>query len=262
MKMKQTSSPVLRLQRLLSQLPEIFANMIRFRVFFIVPRWFTMPDRVYLAKRPIHLSHLDEEGVDADFISCFLRNTYGLGRMLEPVRTIIDVGANVGFFSLAARGHYPNAIIHAYEPNPRILPFLLANTSELRVQIHPEAVGDRDCRVAMIDVGPSDQARTCICESDDQAIRQVTIETLLDRIGGSIDLLKLDCEGAEWEILKPNRRWASVRNIRVEYHLYERGSVPELRAVLAELGFRVIRCKEEHQFAGTIWAVRASKTEM
>jgi FkbM family methyltransferase len=245
-----------RLKRLLSRLPETFANMIRFRVFFILPRWFAMPAQVHVAKQPIHLRHLDEEGVDADFISCFLRNTYGLGRIPDSVRTIIDVGANVGFFSLAAREYYPDAIIHAYEPNPRILPFLRANTLTLEIQVHPEAVGDRDCHITMIDTGPSDQAKTRISDSADRTIRQVTVETLVERIGGSVDLLKLDCEGAEWEILKPNPCWKAVRNIRMEYHLYERGSVPELRAVLAKLGFRVIRCSEDHEFAGTVWAAR------
>lgn len=249
-------SSLQRLKRFLSQLPETFANMIRFRVFFSLPRWFTTPARVHVVKRSIPLTYLDEEGIDADFLCCFLRNTYGLGRVPDSVRTIIDVGANVGFFSLAAREFYPNAVIHAYEPNPRILPFLRANTSELEIQIHPEAVGDRDCHVLMVDNGPSDQARTRVSDSD-QAIRQVTVETLVERIGGSVDLLKLDCEGAEWEILKPNRHWTSVRNIRMEYHLYERGSVPELRATLEDLGFHIVRCSEDHEFAGTIWAVRS-----
>jgi FkbM family methyltransferase len=255
--MRKVMSSPQRLKRFLSQLPEIFANMMRFRVFFILPRWFTMPAQVNVARRSIPLRHLDEEGIDADFLCCFLRNTYGLGRVPDPVRTIIDVGANVGFFSLAAREFYPNAIIHAYEPNPRILPLLRANTSELEIQIHPEAVGDRDCHVLMIDNGPSDQARTRISDSD-QAIRQVTIETLIERIGGIVDLLKLDCEGAEWEILKPNPCWRDVRNIRMEYHLYERGSVPELRAVIEGLGFRLVRCSEDHEFSGTIWAVQTA----
>jgi FkbM family methyltransferase len=247
-------APSQRLKRFLSQLPETFANAIRFRVFFLRPRWFTMPARIYVAKRSIQLRHLDEEGVDADFITCFLRNTYGLGRVRGQVRTIIDVGANVGFFSLAARDFYPSAIIHAYEPNPRILPLLRANTLNLEIQIQPEAVGDRNGHVTMVDSGPSDQAKTRIADASDQAIRQVTIETLIERIGGSVDLLKLDCEGAEWEILKPSRSWAVVRNIRMEYHLYERGSVAELRAILKDLGFQVIQWVEDHELAGTVWA--------
>jgi hypothetical protein len=123
----------------------------------------------------------------------------------------------------------------------------------LEIQIQPEAVGDRNGHVTMVDSGPSDQAKTCITDSSDEAIRQVTIETLIQRIGGSVDLLKLDCEGAEWEILKPSRCWAVVRNIRMEYHLYERGSVAELRAVLQDLGFQVIRWVEDHELAGTVW---------
>lgn len=37
---------------------------------------------------------------------------------LNGVRTVIDVGANVGFFSLFAALRFPEAVIHAYEPLP------------------------------------------------------------------------------------------------------------------------------------------------
>ena len=96
-----------RLYWFILQLPEILANGIRFRVFFILPRWFKMPGSVRVAGRQVRLRYPREEGVEADFISCFLRNAYGLGHKMGEVRTIVDVGANLGFFALAARDYYP-----------------------------------------------------------------------------------------------------------------------------------------------------------
>jgi hypothetical protein len=76
-----------------------------------------------VGRRCVNLRFTPEEGVDADFITCFLHNDYGLGRKLREVRTILDVGANIGFFSLAARGHYPehNKRIFARRDRPKLV---------------------------------------------------------------------------------------------------------------------------------------------
>ena len=247
-----------RVARFVSLLPEVCANSLRFRVPFLLPRWFRMPSRLRVGSRTIELRFLDEEGVAADFITCVLRNTYGLGHHLTDVRTIVDVGASFGFFSLAARARYPHAVIHAYEPNPRILPLLRANAAGFGVEIHPEAVGDRDGTVRLIDEGPSDQARVGIPEKDAQSyqVRQVSLEALVKEAGGRIDLLKLDCEGAEWDILKPANGWQSIRNVRLEYHLFRGESAEDAARALTRLGFRILHFQQYQEFGGVIWAQR------
>jgi FkbM family methyltransferase len=215
-----------------------------------------MPSRVHLAKRSIALSLPHKHGAEADFIQCFLLNSYGLGHSLGQVKTIIDIGAHLGFFSLAARCRYPGAAIHAYEPNPRILPYLFDNTSGLDIQIYTEAVGNKDCYVTMIDTGPSHEARTKVCDGPRSGIRQVSFTQTVERIGGTIDLLKLDCEGAEWEILTPNRSWESVRNVRMEYHLFNGETVEFALARFRELGFKVV-CLKRTEEGGIIWAARS-----
>ena len=199
-----------------------------------------------------------EEGVDSDFITCFLRNTYGLGQQLGEVRAILDVGANAGFFSLAARAHYPEAAIHAYEPNPRILPYLHANVDGSDVVVYPEAVSDAEGFVTMLDDGPSDEARTRLSDGSKGGIRQIGLRTAVERMGGRVDLLKLDCEGAEWEILRlDDDCWRAVRNIRMEYHEYDGATLEQAVQMLAARGFRVIHAGSFNEVGGTIWAVRA-----
>jgi FkbM family methyltransferase len=254
--MKTALSVLRRMWRVVRLLPETTSNSIRFRVFFILPRWFRMPKRVRVGSQAIALDFPNEDGMEAAFIECFLRNAYGLGRKLGQVRTIVDVGANAGFFSLAARGIYPGARIHAYEPNPRMLPFLRANTAEMDVQAYAEAVGGSDGFVRVIDVGPSDRARTCASEGGDGAVRQVSLATVVERMGGEVDLLKLDCEGAEWEILTPNGCWKAVRNVRMEYHLFDGQTVEEARKALAENRFKIVYLREHSAESGVIWAAR------
>lgn len=248
-----------RFARFVRLLPEVCANSLRFRVPFLLPRWFRVPPRLRVGRRIVELQILDEDGVGADFITCVLRNTYGLRHQLAEIRTIVDVGASFGFFSLAARARYPDAAIHAYEPNPRILPLLRANTAGFGVEIHPDALGAQDGTVNLIDDGPSDQARIGDPENDAPVcqVPQVSLETVLRLAGGRIDLLKLDCEGAEWEILKSANGWQSIRNIRLEYHLF-RGESPEDAArELSRKGFRILRLQRYHETGGAIWAARA-----
>jgi FkbM family methyltransferase len=246
-----------RLARFLSLLPEAVSNNLRFRTRYVLARTFRMPDRVRVAGRSVALRFPDEEGVDADFLECFVHNAYGLRRGLGEVRTILDVGANVGFFSLAARGHYPRAAIHAYEPNPRVVPFLRDNTAGFGVTIHPEAVGRDDAMVAMIDAGPSNEARTRPSDDPGRGIRQVSLRTAIERIGGAVDLLKLDCEGAEWEILSPDACWRSVRAVRVEYHLLDGHTARDAAGALRACGFDVVRRRYSHECGGVMWGRRS-----
>lgn len=248
-----------RLGRFVRLLPEVCLNCARFRVPFLLPRWFSMPSQLRVGKQTAKLQFLDEEGVGADFITCVLRNTYGLGHNLTEISTIVDVGASFGFFSLAARAHYPRAAIHAYEPNPRILPLLRANTANFGVTVHAQAVGAKDGSVNLIDDGPSDQARVGMLRNGESNhdVDQVSLETVLVQAGGRIDLLKLDCEGAEWEILKPGNRWESVRNVRIEYHLFHGETADQARRSVIALGFRILHFQQYSDTGGVIWAARS-----
>lgn len=88
-------------------------------------------------------------------------------------------------------------------------------------------------------------------------VRQVSLETVLRRAGGPIDLLKLDCEGAEWEILQPGTCWDSVRNVRLEYHLFHGETADQAQSALLALGFRILHFLEYSGSGGVIWAGRS-----
>ena len=50
-------------------------------------------------------------------------------------------------------------------------------------------------------------------------ISLVSLRTAVERLGGAVDLLKLDCEGAEWEMFDDLEPFKAVRMVRMEYHL-------------------------------------------
>ena len=241
--------------KFLALLPEHCGNSWRFRVLFFRERGFRIPRHIRVGGQSVDLHLLDEEGVREDCMECLFHNLYGLGRELGEVRSILDIGANVGFFSLAARAHYPRAAIHAYEPNPRVLPLLRANTANLDVEIFPEALGGLAGAVLMDDQAESNAARTR-SSTDGIGILQLTLETAIQRIGGSVDLLKLDCEGAEWEILSKTNALAAVRHIRMEYHLFDGQSPEQILRLLTSAGFSLIHVGPQHELNGIVWASR------
>jgi hypothetical protein len=74
-------------------------------------------------------------------------------------------------------------------------------------------------------------------------MRAVSLRTALERLGGSADFVKLDCEGAEWDLLTDTEPWQRVRNLSLEYHIDgPPDHTPEKAAELVTaLGFTIVR---------------------
>ena len=229
-----------------------FRALRRHGILFLRAKWFKMPNAVRAAGIRVVLHYPPEHGVVVDFLGCCVRNSYGLRRQLKSVETILDIGANVGFFSIAARAYYPNAEIHAYEPNLRIFPFLKSNTEQLGIKVYQEAVGADEGRVAIADEGDSNQAKTIA--SADGSIPQIALQGAVERLGGVVDLLKLDCEGAEWDMFRSAVPWRHIRNVRMEYHLFDQHTLLDVEQTLKQLGFKITRFEPSAGF-GLIWAV-------
>src|SRR5216683_2059284 len=94
-------------------------NSHRFGIPFTSSRKITVPSFLNLGGKIVHLKFPEEHGIRADFTGIFLDDCYGLQsiKLNNSVPKILDVGANIGLFSLAARLAFPQAVIHAYEPN-------------------------------------------------------------------------------------------------------------------------------------------------
>lgn len=68
----------------------------------------------------------------------------------QSSQTIIDLGANIGMFSLYALSIWPDAVVHAFEPSQRTFQILARNqlaNSQLNWQIHRYAIWNADGEV-------------------------------------------------------------------------------------------------------------------
>ena len=230
-------------------------NARRYGFLFLRNRWFRLPQKIKIGSTWVSWAYPDEHGVMIDFLTCIVHDEYGLDSVPAKPGTILDIGANIGLFALAARGRYPQATIHCYEPNPRALSYLQANATAANFTVHHEAVGDGDGFVQIVDTSDSNQATTIDVNGaaiPGVGIPKVSFDKAIERLG-SVDLLKMDCEGAEWEIFRARQAWRKVRELRMEYHLKDNHTVADVKHAMAELDFSITRLTEGPNF-GTLWA--------
>jgi FkbM family methyltransferase len=131
-----------------------------------------------------------------------------LGRLRE-VRTVLDVGANIGISTLYLAQLFPRARVLAFEPVPDNFALLERNTAHLeRVQRLPVALGEHDGTLEMFF---SDNAVNfggfSRFEAGSDTSRRATLPLRhagrqLAELGvAAADIIKIDVEGSEWEVL-------------------------------------------------------------
>ena len=193
-------------------------NARRYNLKFFRRKGFKIPDKIYSDGKYRPISYPEELGIKTDFIGIFINDSYSLLKFKKDVKKIIDVGANVGFFSIASRCIFPNAVIHAYEPNYKLKEHLMQNSQEFNFNIFFEAVGGNEGYIDLEFRGDSNQTR--ISNSDNGKIKKISLDKAIERINSTVDILKLDCEGSEWEIIREAKNLDKINLICMEYHLF------------------------------------------
>ncbi len=201
---------------------------------------FKMPRSIWLANREVPLRLPSEAGVRTAFVELLLDDCYRLGRLRkERINRVVDIGANVGLFGLAARAAFPDATIHAYEPNSALESYLMHEAAVAGIKYYLEAVGPEAGRVRL-EVDDAESVQTSSHLDPAGTIPQIALSTALERFGGLVDLVKMDCEGAEWAMLEDSASWSAVRFVTMEYHLGGGRDHESIGAALGRCGFRVL----------------------
>lgn len=222
------------------------------------------------------VTELNDYETDYLYEEIFVEEVYATrGDPLPAEPVVLDIGANIGMFSLYIARLRPGARIYAFEPAPDAFAALSANVADhgLPVTCLPWAVGGRSepgemtvyPRAAVFSSIAGDAAadRTAIAAAIANAVddsrsagvvdqladtrmegaRTVPIEVttlpdVLDRLGEShVDLLKLDAEGAETAILGglDAAHWLRIERIAMEVH--QDAAVDELTSMLTARGY-------------------------
>ncbi len=159
---------------------------------------------------------------------------------------VLDIGANIGTFTLyCAKQH--DCIVFAYEPSQRNYDLLVENI-ELnglvdRIRAFRKAVAGQIVKRSLY-FNPLSHAGSTLYAPNDQdlmveeidctTLKSIFEENQIDHC----DLLKIDCEGAEKEILTEETKicFNRVQSVMLEWHNYD-GHI--YRDYLERLGFSV-----------------------
>src|SRR5438105_2293274 len=183
-----------------------------------------------------HDLHLpSNRGTQIAFLDILLDDCYGLRDFPDGVVSVLDIGAHAGLFSLAARMRFPRAEIHAYEPNPEMLPFLHPQSRMGNFCVFPEAVGLTSGQVRI--VGGEDSVHAKVVPDPESNIKCTSFADAIARLLKTPILVKLDCEGAEREIVRDTIPWQRVEYLTMEYHLWAGYTLIELGRQIESLGF-------------------------
>ena len=155
------------------------------------------------------------------FEQIFIDEDYRCGVDFEP-KTILDAGANIGLSAVYFSITFPGADIIALEPEDTNYEFLEYNTEEFPC-ITPikKALWYKNTRLNITNPNePSFSFSVTENDSFQGPVEGVTVDALMQEYGlETIDILKIDIEGAEKEIFAEKPAWVSrVRMIFIELH--------------------------------------------
>jgi len=201
--------------------------------------------------------HLSADPLDVVTVfGVFIREDYG---RVPANAAVIDIGANIGVFTIYAV-HCGARRVDAYEPSAESFAALernvRANGLEGRAVVHRAAVWDGSSASVRFPRGSS--VLNAVLAADAGAAHDDVPATSLDAVVrdvGTVDLLKMDCEGAEARILAAaaSSTFGAIREIRLEYHL---GLGREVETRLNQQGFRTSFKWAPNDEGGILWLTR------
>ena len=180
----------------------------------------------------------------------FYKGVYRDGlSVASPDPVVIDIGGNIGASAVFFLKELPTATVYAFEPEPATFDLLRKNIAlngfaARGKGINKAVAGSAGTRTLFF---APDSGTNSLVVQDDRG--QIAVEcTTLEQIFAEhhierCDLLKIDCEGAEYEILldTPAAVLNRVSTIILEWHSIPGHSPQELEQYLGAAGYSTRR---------------------
>lgn len=183
---------------------------------------------------------------------------YHLEKLAKNAKCFVDIGANVGYFSLMLSALYPKLEVHAFEPMPRNVATLKDNKqhNNFDLHIHAMCISDSagEVEFAIPPLGECGWGRIVqgTLERDFPDKVKVSATTfdqfyLSDGFTQTPDLIKVDVEGNEMRVLEGARQFLSDHSptlcleINEECLVDNQTSGAQVMKFLADLGYRCFK---------------------
>src|SRR5271166_6516476 len=159
-------------------------------------------------KRDIHFRGVADKGVMAHF---FIPGYHIVDISPPRVRLIVDAGANIGDETIRFRHFHPDATIIALEPHPGNFHYLKKNVAgDPNTVTISKGLWSHECTLKIIASSSNEGFSVTEVPSGTGDVEATSVGAILalpiirDRGLTEIDILKLDIEGAEYEVFSRN----------------------------------------------------------
>jgi FkbM family methyltransferase len=218
-------------------------------------RWPFGVESIMLEMAPIALRHFSKSDLMHRQIAWLGFYELALSRRIKELAMegglLVDVGANIGYYSCLWAGRRSDNKVYAFEPSPRVFQMLHSNICaaglDSRVRVFASALGKEKGSVHF-NPGPYDQSGWGGITRENGGGTIIVKSERLDDVmpdGLMIDTLKIDTEGSDTEVLFGAERLLKERRIR---RIFFEVNVPRMRLLgirpldamnfLAECGYK------------------------
>jgi len=183
-----------------------------YRIIFARPIFFRLNDMLFrLILRGLGILNFENSKISGED---YLINKILPTKLKISNPIIFDVGANIGDYSLALSGRFPNSIIYSFEPHPETFSRLKSNIPTNNIKLFNFALGEKKDTLTLYDRNDSNGSpfaslhKEAITDIQNKGTIEIPVQVFtLDEFTtenniSRIDFLKIDTEGNELSILK------------------------------------------------------------
>jgi FkbM family methyltransferase len=211
---------------------------------------------------------MDIWSVKETFLDCFYEK---YGATIQDGWKVLDIGGGIGDFTVFASRHCPTGCVYAFEPTPQSFALLQENLQLNRVsnvQGFPEAVWSEKGTLA-IDTTIGEPGQFISHQNEGGSpnngkvlVPSISLADVFERLVlDRVDLLKMDCEGAEYPVLfkSSDEVLGRIRRMVMEYHdNVTEYTHKDLESFLLTRGFQVQSFENPvHNYLGYLYAWRS-----
>jgi len=158
---------------------------------------------------------------------------------------VVDIGGNLGLFSYYSLCKEAKQV-YCFEPSPQSYNCIIENFNLDNLVVEESAVGAKDGKVTF-NINPESSINSSMFASDENSqtitCKSINLNNYIKTNNiEKIDYLKIDCEGAEYEIIESLDEQYLTNNIDkicLEYHLNKNGEINTILNKLKKCGFDV-----------------------